>query len=184
MLKKCYFILFLLGSINSFAEQNSIVAIIGNEVVTKIELDKYLKSNKSNDSNLDSFINQKIVLNFARQKKITPTTDLINLNLLNFSNQNNISIDEIVKHKDFMGIKKAIEEKITIELVKDSLYVNFKKSSKKMQITTFKLISKISENESDEEIINLIKEEDKESFYSKWLNTQRSEIYIEKLLLN
>jgi len=115
-MKRVLALLFILSISPVFAE-NIIIAVVNNTVITLNSLKLLLTDVSSNDHKVD-IINQRIndILQVKRAKElgIDASLDDVNLALLEISESNNISLEQLKAYPEFLPLEDEVSEKISI----------------------------------------------------------------------
>ena len=115
-MKRVLALLFILSTGSVFGE-NIILAVVNNSVITSNFLEPLLFNSKSKESKVD-IINQRIniILQLQKAKELNIEASLndVNLALLEISESNNISLEQLQAYPEFLSLKTEVSEKISI----------------------------------------------------------------------
>ena len=106
------YILICLITFSFFAKSNTIIAIVGKEIITSFDLSLYDKKNLSKEERLkilNLLIEEKIENNQIKKLGIEPTNESIIKELLAIAQKNNISLEELQKNSNFNIILEQLK---------------------------------------------------------------------------
>jgi len=109
------YILFLIIAFSSFAKSNTILAIVGSEVITSFDLSLYDKKTSTKEERLkilNLLIEEKIENNQIKKLGIEPTNESIIKELRAIALKNNISIEELQKNPNFNLILEQLKNNL------------------------------------------------------------------------
>jgi len=115
-MKRVLALLFIL-SIGPVFSENNIIAVVNNSVITYNSIEPLLIDVSSNDHKVD-IINQRIndILQLERAKELGIEASLndVNLALVEISESNNISLEQLKAYPEFLLLEDEVSEKISI----------------------------------------------------------------------
>jgi len=115
-MKRVLTLLFIL-SIGPVFSENNIIAVVNNNVITYNSIETLLIDASSKDHKVD-IINQRIndilQVEKARELRIEASFNDVNLALVEISNSNNISLEQLKAYPEFLSLKDEVSEKISI----------------------------------------------------------------------
>jgi len=115
-MKRVLALLFIL-IINPVFAENIIIALVNNNIITYNSLEPLLIDASSKDHKVD-IINQRIndilQVEKARELRIEASFNDVNLALVEISNSNNISLEQLKAYPEFLSLKDEVSEKISI----------------------------------------------------------------------
>jgi len=115
-MKRVVALLFIL-SISPVFSENNIIAVVNNTVITYNSIEPLLTDASSNDHKVD-IVNQRIndILQVERAKELSIDASLVDVNLalVEISESNNISLEELQAYPEFLSLKEEVSEKISI----------------------------------------------------------------------
>jgi len=151
------YILICLITVSFFANSNTIIAIVGKDIITSLDLSLYDKKNLSKEERLkilNLLIEEKIENNQIKRLGIEPTNESIIKELRAIALKNNITLEELQKNLNF-------------DLILEQLKNNLKKIALR-QLITQDLLNK--NKYPDSEIKNI---------YKLWMQDIRQKTYID-----
>lgn len=128
------YILICIVTVSFFAKSNTIIAIVGNEIITSFDLSLYAKKNLPKEERLkilNLLIEEKIEKNQIKKLQIEPTNESIIKELRAIALKNNITIEELQKNPNFNSIlvqlknelrKIALRQIVTQDLLNKNKY--------------------------------------------------------------
>jgi len=151
------YILFCLITVSLFAKSNTIIAIVGKEIITSFDLSLYDKKNLPKEERLkilNLLIDEKLENNQIKKLGIEPTNESIIEELRAIALKNNITLEELQKNPNY----KLILEQLKNELRKIAL----------RQLVT-------------QDLINMNKYPDSEikNIYKLWMQDMKQKTYID-----
>ena len=151
----CFLALFIWQ--NSYGS-NSILVVIGDDIITTNQLDLFVRSNSSKKEKMeviDILISENIISKFIKKLKIQPKDEIIEAELKKVAELNAISLNELITNPNF--------EKISNDII-----YNLSKNA---------LIEIIYSEELKNQKIEL--NSSKTSVFDKWLDKIKSQTFID-----
>ena len=109
--------LLLVFNISSVLAENSIIALVNNTVITYKSIESSLLNASSNENKFD-IINQRIndilQVEKAKEFRIEASLNDVNLALVEISESNNISLEQLKAYPEFLPLEDEVSEKISI----------------------------------------------------------------------
>ena len=130
------YILICIVTVSFFAKSNTIIAIVGKEIITSFDLSLYAKKNLPKEERLkilNLLIEEKIENNQIKKLRIEPTNESIIKELNAIALKNNITLEELQKNPNYKLIleqlknelrKIALRQLVTQDLINMNKYPN------------------------------------------------------------
>ena len=155
-------------------DENSIVAVVNDSIITKIDLDKALQGTINRSAALMKLIDNEIINQNFSKYGLAINEDITKEILSEIALNNNLTLNQLSKVENFKEIKKNVIQKVTNSLVKDVIFRNKKQNITDQMIEKYMLEMKIPSQFEKQFKISIISIEEANQSESSKISTKKT----------